>query len=257
MRVLLVTVAGLSSRFSESLGYDYLKCLYYERDIRESLLCRLLFQDTEFDRYIIVGGFQFDKLEQAIQGETVFDSIREKITLVYNAKYNEYGSGYSLYIGLLEAIHLQAHELVFAEGDLHFAGEGFQEVAKAQANVLTYTSVPIWANRAVAFYYDLSGQIHYIYDPAHCALRIDEPFQGIFNSGQVWKFYGEARLKKTLVAMGPDAWQGTNLVFIQNYFAQLAQSDYRAIELRDWINCNTISDFHRINKKDERNENNY
>lgn len=57
MKVLIITVAGMSTRFSESVGYPCLKCLYYKQDMKESLLYRFLYEYPEFDRYIIVGGF--------------------------------------------------------------------------------------------------------------------------------------------------------------------------------------------------------
>lgn len=41
MRILLVTVAGLSSRFSQSVGYPCLKCLYHEGESTRTLLYRL------------------------------------------------------------------------------------------------------------------------------------------------------------------------------------------------------------------------
>ena len=60
MRVLIVTVAGSSGRFSESLGYPCLKCLYHENGIKESLLYQMLHQDGDFDCYVVVGGFQYE-----------------------------------------------------------------------------------------------------------------------------------------------------------------------------------------------------
>lgn len=41
MRILLVTVAGLSSRFSQSVGYPCLKCLYHEEKV-PGLCCTVL-----------------------------------------------------------------------------------------------------------------------------------------------------------------------------------------------------------------------
>ena len=34
VKALIVTVAGMSSRFSESLGRECLKCIYYPNDIK-------------------------------------------------------------------------------------------------------------------------------------------------------------------------------------------------------------------------------
>ena len=56
MKVLIITVAGMSTRFSQSVGAPCLKCLYHEGRAKDSLLYRMLHQDGKFDRYVIVGG---------------------------------------------------------------------------------------------------------------------------------------------------------------------------------------------------------
>ena len=66
LKILVITVAGMSSRFSESLGYPCLKCLYHEEGIEASLLYRILHQNTKFDRYVIVGGFMYEELEKTV-----------------------------------------------------------------------------------------------------------------------------------------------------------------------------------------------
>ncbi|MDE6913302.1 MAG: hypothetical protein K2P35_06360, partial [Lachnospiraceae bacterium] len=95
MKILIVTVAGMSSRFSQSLGHSCLKCLYYENHIEDSLLYTMLHQDRTFDYYVIVGGFMYDDLKAAIEEE--FKEFGDKILLVKNEHYADYGSGYSLY----------------------------------------------------------------------------------------------------------------------------------------------------------------
>ena len=64
MKILVVTVAGMARRFSESVGKDFLKCLYYKENPREALLFQMLRQASSFDRYIIVGGFLFEELNR-------------------------------------------------------------------------------------------------------------------------------------------------------------------------------------------------
>lgn len=244
MKILLITVAGMSSRFSQSVGKECLKCIYYEQSIEEALLYKLLHQSDVFDKYILVGGFMYEELQEKV--EKYFKDLQEKIILVKNDKYQEYGSGYSLYLGLKEAAKLPYDELIFAEGDLYFDGASFEKIISAGKNVITYNRDPIWANKAVAFYFDRQHRIHYIYDVSHNILEIKEPFLGIFNSGQVWKFNKPGRVGEILNSMNEEEWQGTNLAFIQKYFENLEEQDYEMVGFENWINCNTIMDFRKM-----------
>ena len=246
MRSLLITAAGTSSRFSQSLGKVCLKCIYYPENIKESLLYHMLWQDREFDKYIIVGGFMFAQLKETVERE--FSDLREKIILVNNVKYAEYGSGYSLYKGLEEILKMDFDELVFAEGDLFVDKVSFRKVVEAPKDVITSNTDPILAEKAVAFYYDGKNCIHYIYDTCHSMLEIKEPFRAIYNSGQIWKFTQPDLMRRICGDMQERDWQGTNLVFIQKYFQELGSHEYDIIQFKKWINCNTISDYEKIRK---------
>lgn len=246
MKALLITVAGLSSRFSESLGKECLKCIYFENSYRETLLYHMMHQNTEFDRYIIVGGFRYQELVEYVR--KYLGDFSERIVLVENEAYAEYGSGYSLYLGLREAIQCDCEELVFAEGDLYVDNASFNRICNAKCNVITSNRENILAKKAVAFYYNEQHKIHYIYDTSHSALEIKEPFLGIFNSGQIWKFNEKERMVSTFYAIPEADWQGTNLVFIQKYFESLSEGDYEIIGFDTWINCNTISDYRKMNE---------
>lgn len=241
MKVLIITAAGMSNRFSESLGYSCLKCIYYENSIEESLLYKMLYQKAVFDKYIIVGGFMFEELEKTINLH--FTDILSKIVLIQNEKFKEYGSGYSLYLGICEALKEKFDELVFAEGDLFVDADDFQKLCNSDDDVITCNKEVIWADKAVVFYYDLENRIHYIYDTGHKALTIEEPFLGIFNSGQIWKFKNFEILKKIVLNLNDEERQGTNLVIIQKYFSAFSKRQYEIIQFNKWINCNTIADF--------------
>lgn len=243
MRVLIVTVAGMSSRFSESLGHPCLKCLYYENRIEESLLYTMLHQNEAFDYYVIVGGFMYDTLKSAIDKN--FKEFGDKLLLVRNEHYADYGSGYSLYLGFQKIIDKDFDEVVFAEGDLYVDRESFREICDSTKNVITCNTEPILANKAVAFYFDKNYGIHYIYDMNHTILKVNEPFQGIFNSGQIWKFVNADRLRKTIDSIDEKKWQGTNLVLIQGYFGGLTKSEYDIVTFKKWVNCNTVNDYKR------------
>lgn len=243
-KILIITVAGLSSRFSESLGYPCLKCLYHENGIEESLLYRMLHLTEHFDYYIVVGGFMYDELESVL--ENYFKELRSKILLIRNEHYADYGSGYSLYLALEKIQRMDHGEVVFAEGDLYVDAESFRRICDSSANVITCSREEILASKAVAYYFDCSHRIHYIYDTAHGALEIREPFLGIFNSGQIWKFADMEHLRQTFGTISEQDWHGTNLVFIQKYFGELARESYEIVTFEQWINCNTVSDFRRI-----------
>lgn len=244
MKILLITVAGTSSRFSKSVGYPCLKCLYHKNDIKESLLYRLLHHDVSFDKYVIVGGFKFDELQFALV--KYFQDLASKILLVKNLDFAKYGSGYSLYQGLKSIINEDFSEIVFAEGDL-FVDEGsFTQIFSAPNNVITRNDEAILANKAVAFYFDLQEKIHYIYDTSHNYLEIKGPFLGVFNSGQIWKFTNKSLLQKAFASLKEQDWQGTNLNLIQAYFGNLDKHEYEIVEIKGWLNCNTVDDFNKI-----------
>lgn len=240
MKILIVTVAGLSSRFSQSLGHPCIKCLYHEENSKDSMLCRLI-NLYDFDRYIIVGGYRYEELTKAVEAE--FAEIRDKILLVENTKYAEYGSGYSLYLGLAEALKLDFSEVVFAEGDLLVDRKTFGEVCETPADVLTVNRDCILANKAVALYFDTQDKIHYIYDTSHNFLEIKEPFSAIYNSGQIWKFSQPELLRRVTASVETEAWKGTNLVLVQAYFSESEKTEI--ITFEKWVNCNTVQDYRK------------
>lgn len=135
MKILIVTVAGMSSRFSESLGRPCLKCLYHESGIEDSLLYNILHQNGDFDQYIVVGGFQYEELETAVKEH--FTEYGDKLLLVRNEHFVDYGSGYSLYLGLKELMKMDFDEVVFAEGDLFVDRKSFRSIYENPCNVLT------------------------------------------------------------------------------------------------------------------------
>lgn len=251
MKILIITVAGCSSRFSKSIGYETLKCIYYKKDYTESLLFRLLNQSADFDKYIVVGGYKYDELRKCI--EEWFPSKKDKIELVRNPFYKKYGSGYSLFCGIEAAMKYNFDEMMFVEGDLFVDSNSFLKVANSAYNVITCNNNPILAKKAVVLYFDISEKIHYIYDTTHKTLIISEPFISIYNSGQIWKMTNNIAIRKIFESMKSDDWKGTNLVFIEKYFSNLDRQHFEIIGFEEWVNCNTIDDFNMI--LGEKNEN--
>jgi len=244
MKVLIVTVAGISSRFSQSIGEPTIKCLFHKNSIEECLLYTLLEQSKDFDKYIIVGGYRYGELKSVLENE--FTRFLEKIILVENEHYEDFGSGYSLFVGLMKAIEIKADDIVFAEGDLFLDKSDYSSVCKSKKSVITVNNEHILANKAVALYQDEAEKVHYIYDTGHKSLIINEPFIAIYNSGQVWKFSDEIVVKEVFSQMNDEDWQGTNLVFVEKYFQCVEKGDIEYIAFSKWINCNTVDDFNKI-----------
>lgn len=241
MKILIITVAGSSTRFSKSIGKDVIKCIYNEGEFSKSLLYRMIHQPVQFDKYIIVGGYKYSELREKVESE--FVELKDKIDLVYNEQFADYGSGYSLFCGLKRAMEYPFDEIVFAEGDLFVDEFTFVKIVESNKSVVTSNMDPILANKAVAFYYNERGEIKYIYDTGHSALKIDEPFVAIYNSGQIWKFANSVIIRKVFSELSSIEWQGTNLVMVEKYFRCLKSDEYENVQFRKWVNCNTIEDF--------------
>lgn len=239
----IITVAGTSTRFRKSIGKDCLKCIYSEKDENDTLLMRQLSMCKSFDEVIIVGGYKFSELEAFVN--KYLKEFPVRITLVQNNHYEDYGSGYSLILGIQEAEKLGVNQIVFLEGDLFFDSNTFKTIIENNNNVVTINTDPIEAKKAVAFYINEHGTINYIYDTAHSALSINEPFLGIYNSGQVWKFSDTAKVYKLTSELTQKEIEGTNLVLVQKYFGSLSQEEYQVFRFADWINCNTVEDYRK------------
>ncbi|MBQ7702023.1 MAG: hypothetical protein IJT54_06420 [Candidatus Methanomethylophilaceae archaeon] len=243
MKVLVITVAGSSTRFSKSIGKDCLKCIYTEGGVEDTLLYRLLSMNDGYDRFIIVGGHRYDDLVKSI--DQSFGDFRDRTTMVLNDRYADYGSGYSLLLGLQEAMKCNPDEITFAEGDLALAKKDLDKVFESKKDVITYNLRTIRSDESVVFYFDSDDRPKYVYDTDHKLLKIDEPFRSIYNSGQVWKFRDMARLKSIIDGIDEDGKKDTNLIFINRYFSALAHDDMDLIPLTKWVNCNTVNDYRR------------
>ena len=247
MRAFLTTVAGLSTRFSKGLADQRLKCIYYKNDPKKTLLNHLLYLAREYDKLVVVGGYQFKQLEEYVNTYITQDTAK-KITMIYNPEYAAHGSGWSLFKGLQELERYDdLEEILFAEGDLFVDEASFQRVVKENRDVITINCEPVEASKSVAVYFSLDGRPHYVYDTAHTALRINEPFQRIYSSAQIWKFSDPGRLFGITHSMRVSAHYDTNLVLINRYFsASAGEQKLTTLPIKTWINCNTVKDFELI-----------
>ena len=239
---LIITVAGKSLRFRESLGDDILKCLYRHQN-EESILFRLIKFGIrmKFQKIIIVGGYLYHDIEFFIKNNK-FDN--DQISLIYNDKFDIWGSNYSLFLGLLEALKDKYLEkVVFSEGDLIFDYYSFEQICTSSIDVLTVNNDIIQADKSVIMYLDINKQIKYYYDPTHLCIRIRDEFLEIYNSGQVWRFADIKLLKKIMINQTDSTLNNTNLVIIQQYFEHRQRIEYEIIKFKFWFNCNTIYDY--------------
>ena len=243
MRYLIITVAGTATRFNKDTEKDTLKCLYYQESPQYSLLYQLIKNCGEYNRYVIVGGYLYGQLEQFISEN--LSEFRDKIILVYNSHFCDFGSCYSLYKGI-EAIPPQEGDITFVEGDLFFTKENFSQVYNSSKNVLTINREPIHSNKAVVLYISETGIPKYLYDSSHQALYIKEPFKAIFNSAQIWRFISLSRLKNVVATLSKEQLQGTNLEIIQAYFGDLSEGEYDTVLFDEWYNCNTVDDYNIV-----------
>ena len=241
MKSLIITVAGMSSRFNKDTEEDVLKCLYYEGTPANSLLSIQVHKCFDLvEEIIVVGGYKYDDLEFFIRQE--MKDVNHKIKLVYNDHYYDYGSGYSLLKGI-EVVSDKADEIIFIEGDLFFDTESVKRIITSSKDVISVNNEPILSSKAVALYFDANNYPHYIYDTNHSYLEIHEPFTAIYNSGQMWKFMNPSRVRDICQFLTPEQEQGTNLEIIQKYFGAYKNSQFDIIRINLWFNCNTVADY--------------
>ena len=244
MKIAIITIAGVSSRFNEGIDEDkkVLKCLYTENSKENTLLYNLMKNCTFADLIILVGGYKFGDLSCFYKNE--LSEEFPDVVLVENEHYSDLGSGYSLYLGLKEAFEHNPTEILFVEGDLDIDSESFKRVAEAKNTVLTYTNEPIYSNKAVVLYKDDKNRYRYAFNSSHGLMTIDSPFSCILNSGQTWKFTEMDKLKSANKKFFETAKADTNLRIIQNYLDMGVDVDI--ILLKRWTNCNTRYDYKKI-----------
>lgn len=241
MKSLIITVAGMSSRFNKDTKENVLKCLYYEDTPANSLLSLQVHKTYDLvDEIIVVGGYKYEDLERFIRTE--MKDVNHKMKLVYNDHYFDYGSGYSLLKGI-EMVSEKADEITFIEGDLFFDTDSVEQIINSKKDVISVNNEPILSNKAVALYFDAQNYPHYIYDTSHSCLEIHEPFTAIYNSGQMWKFMNPNRVREICQYLTPEQVQGTNLEIIQYYFGVFEISQLDIVRVNLWFNCNTVSDY--------------
>ncbi len=250
MKITVITVAGISSRFNNDFHEDekILKCLYYDENPEDTLIYRMLQKTSYSDKIIVVGGYKYNDLVNYIN-EYIPNELKEKINLVYNEHFDDLSSGYSLYLGIQESLTKFSgiEEILFVEGDLDVDMESFQKVIDSPNNVITINHEAIYSNKAVVLYQNGEDKYVYAFNSDHGLLSIDEPFKAIFNSGQIWKFNDMNILKISNDNFKEFLITDTNLGIIQMYF-DLTEDSIDIIAFNHWVNCNTREDYQIIKK---------
>ncbi len=252
LKIAIITVAGISSRFNKDISEEnkVLKCLYWEDNPKFTLLYQLIEKVSDYDKIIIVGGFKFDDLVSYIS-QNIPKDFKDKILLFMNNHYDDLKSGYSLYIGIKEALtnFENINEILFVEGDLDVDNESFLNIVKSNKNVLTFNHEVIYSNKAVVLYQNDNNEYNYLFNSDHGNLTINEPFKAIFNSGQIWKFQDMDLLKIANDYFKKYLIEDTNLGIIQKYLDLVENNEeIELIGLRRWVNCNTREDYKLIKK---------
>lgn len=249
LKIAIITVAGVSSRFNKDIPDDekVLKCLYYEDRPEASLIYHMLKKIDYADKIVVVGGYRFPDLIGYVDNH-IPQYLQDKIILVENDHYADLSSGYSLYLGIKEALDNfdDVSEILFVEGDLDIDEESFLNVVNCPGNVLTFNPEPIYSNKAVVLYQNGNDEYHYLFNSDHGLLTIDEPFKAIFNSGQVWKFQNMELLKIANDYFKENIIDDTNLGIIQKYLDLIKGEDIAIIGFKHWVNCNTRKDYEFI-----------
>lgn len=244
MRAAIIAAAGMATRFNADLSKPCLKCIYTENGIENTLLYNLLKRCADYDRVVVVGGYQYSALCNFM--ESCQKVLSDKIIMVENPDFSRYGTGHTFYLGLSAIRDIPVDEITLIEGDLFVDKESFACLEKSERDTISFCKDMICSSRSVAVYTDLKSRIHYLYQTDHSAFRIPEAFTSIFNSGQIWKFCDIKRLYALLDQMTQEQLRGTNLEIVQAYFGTLEQGQYNIVCMDTWLNCNTVEDYRQM-----------
>ena len=251
LRIAVITVAGISSRFNDGICEDKktLKAIYSDCEKGQTLLSHLIRQCSYADKIIVVGGYKYNDLKSYVE-DAIPALLRNKITTVQNEHYIDLASGYSLYLGLEAAFkENNIRDILFVEGDLDIDDCSFQSVVMSDKTVLTSTYETIEARKSVVFYKDSVDRYRYAFNSQHGLLYIKEPFSEIMNSGQLWKFTDIEALRKANEEFFITDMGGTNLSIIQKYLDIISSANIEIVRLKEWTNCNTREDYLKIKSR--------
>lgn len=243
-KIAIITLAGCSSRFSKSVGYECHKSIYCDNSKWTILSYQLqLLAKNKFDEIILVAGYKYNEIKQYIK----YKFTNLPIHLCNNMHYKDYGSCYSLVMGIKQ-LKDNNDEVVFIEGDLIFDTISFEKLLNIPGDVITSNKFIVDSKTSVAFYISKKGKLKYIYDTNHKYLSINEKFTKLGNSGQVWKMVDIKKIKQIVSNYTKRDFKKTNLLPIIQYYSNTDCSKINIISFEQWFNCNTLDDYISIKK---------
>ena len=247
MKAAIITIAGISSRFNQGISPEehILKAIYYEGNERDTLLYHMLERLYDADRIVLVAGYKKEDLQEYIDKVLPLE-MQKKIIVVVNDHYEDWSSGYSLFIGINETLKYSPDSIIFAEGDLDVDNETFDHVNNCEKSVITCNHDVIYSKKAVIGYRNVEGKYRYAFSTSHGSVSVDEPFTMLFNSGQIWKFTDMKLLRESNDNFDKVKETGTNLVIVGDYFSKEEPDNIGFIDFKQWVNCNTREDYRSI-----------
>lgn len=247
MKTAIITIAGLSSRFNQGLASNEhkLKAIYHEGNERDTLLYHMLERLDDAGLIILVAGYKAKDLLD-YTANVLPHEMQKRVLVVINEHFEDWSSGYSLFIGINEALKYGPDSILFAEGDLDVDDETFSAINYSEKSVITCNHDIIHSNKAVIGYRDERGYYNYAFNASHGLVSIDGPFSMLFNSGQIWKFTNMKLLKEVNDKFEKTKKTGTNLVIVADYFAKEVPEKIEFVDFKRWVNCNTREDYRKI-----------
>ncbi len=87
MRILIITVAGVASRFNADLIEPIPKCIYSEGDKTDSILYRLISRADCADKIIVVGGYMYENILS--YAKDMLRDFSDRLEFVYNPHFKD------------------------------------------------------------------------------------------------------------------------------------------------------------------------
>lgn len=247
MKDIVITCAGGSTRFSNSVNAQAHKSIYKaDGQVR----CLLEWQiDTALssenvNKIIVVVGFLHTQVEEFIKSKY---PNNDRIVIVDNKQWSSTGSNLSMCLGLLACKDTKAHSILCVEGDLY--ASNFKELIEAKSTgsfcATTNGHSTIDSNvdvLGIVSKTSVGFQTSFEYSRNHSAFDYIYFYDVVtlFPSGQMWEI-ATPNIDFDKVAKSAELFPNeTNLEILQHF--SFRRSPMAPFELKDWINCNTITE---------------
>lgn len=247
MKNVVITCAGGSTRFSNSVNAPVHKSIYKAKD---QVRCLLEWQiDTALssknvNKIIVVVGFQNTQVEDFVKSTYGND---ERIVIVNNELWSTTGSNLSMCLGLLACKNTKADSILCVEGDLY--ASNFRDLIDTPSTTSFLSTTN--GHSTIDSNVDVLGiisktstgfQTSFEYSTNHSVFENINFYNAVtlFPSGQMWELATE-KINFDIVAKSAEIFPNkTNLEVLQHFsYSELPMIPFI---LTDWINCNTITE---------------